>query len=140
NDTFGEFVNKRLSGAETEITSTVDRANFIINVASTEGFADSGEIYIGNECLAYSSKSSTTFSITRRGKYSPMGCAESGFGGERFAGHHRRSKDPNHVQLNPIVSQLPRTWLGKRAALYIHTWSGGKLNGLVNAQIGRASC
>jgi hypothetical protein len=134
NDTFGTFVARRLSGAETEITATVDRDDTTINVASTTGFTNSGEIYIGTECVGYSGKTGTTFTGLTRGKFSPVGCAPSGNGGDRFPNHHRYGVDARYIQRQPVVTQLPRVWLGKRVSIHLHTWDGSNLNSLANSQ------
>jgi hypothetical protein len=72
-----------------------------------------------------------------RGKYSPFGCDEDGSGGARFANHHRVSYDANHVQMQPLVTQLPRTWMGKRVGVWIHctTDDGTHLNSKADAQL-----
>jgi hypothetical protein len=133
-DTFGTFINRRLSGAETEVSATVDRDDTVINVRSTTGFTSSGEIYLGTECVGYSGITATTFTGCTRGKYSPVGCAPSGNGGDRFPNHHRYGVDARYIQRQPIVTQLPRTWLGKRVSIHLHTWNGSSLNSLANSQ------
>lgn len=134
-DTFGTFINKRMSGAETEITATVDRNDTTINVKSTTGFASSGEVHIGTECIGYTGITATSFTGCTRGKYSPIGCDSSGSGGSRFAAHHRFGVDSRYVQRQPVVTQLPRVWLGKRVSVYLHTWDGSALNVRSDAQL-----
>lgn len=136
-DTFGTFVNKRLSGAETELATTADRNDTTLTVKSTEGFASSGEVYIGTECIGYSGKTATTFTGCTRGKYSPLACDSTGSGGARFGGHHRVGVDARYIQRNPIVSQLPRRWIGKRVAVRLHTWdaAAATLNSATDAQL-----
>jgi hypothetical protein len=121
-DTFGIFVNRRAGSAETEITATLDRNDTTLAVAATQDFTSSGEVYIGTECIGYTGKTGTTFTGCTRGKYSPFGCGTSGSGGRRFANHHRVGQDVNHVQMRPVVSELPRVWVGKRVGVWLHTW------------------
>ena len=137
NDTFGILVNKRAAGAETTLTATVDRNDTTLNVASTANFASSGTVYIGTERIAYTGKTATSFTGCTRGMYSPFGCDSSGSGGSRFANHHRIAVDTNHVQLNPVVSEQPRVWIGKRIGVWLHTWNEatGALNTHANAQL-----
>jgi hypothetical protein len=131
-DTFGVFVNKRAAGAETEITATIDRDDTSIAVSGTTDFASSGEVYIGTECVGYTSTDATHFLGCTRGKYSPLTAGTSGSGGNRFANHHRLGSDPYHVQMRPIVSEQPRVWVGKRVAVRLHTWDA--INQSINSR------
>ena len=131
-DVFGKYLWRRGGGDETTITSTVDRNDTTVNVKSTAEFPASGEIYIGTECIGYTGKTAATFTGCTRGKYSPFGTAISGTGGVRFGNHHRVGTDNNHVQMNPVVSSLPRVWLGKRVAVRLHTWDA--VNQTINAR------
>jgi hypothetical protein len=121
-DTLGKLMHRKLAGSATQITATVDRNDTTITVASTANFPSSGTAYIGNECFTYTGTTATTFTGCTRGKYSPFGCAISGSGGNRFAGHHRVGADSNNVQLQPLVTSLPRNWNGKRVGVWLHTW------------------
>lgn len=132
-DVFGKFVGKRTGGAETSITATVDKDDTTIPVKYGTGLTASGEMYIGSECVGYSSRASTTVTANARGKYSPF--ASAGSGGSRFANHHRVGFDPNHVMQNPVVTQIPRMWVGKRVGVWLHTWDGTTMNSRANAQL-----
>lgn len=121
-DTFGTYISKRATGAETSLTETIDRNDTTINVKSTTNFASSGYIFIGTECIKYTGKTSTSFTGCTRGYFSPFQCASSGSGTIRFGNHHRVARDPNHVQINPVVTQLPRIWMGKRVAVWMHAY------------------
>lgn len=131
-DVFGKFVARRAGGDETTITSTVDRNDTTINVRSTSGFDSSGEVYIGTECIGYTGTTASSFTGCTRGKYSPLGAALSGSGGARFGNHHRVGTDSNHVQMNPVVSSIPRVWLNKRVVVNLHTWDA--VNQTINAR------
>lgn len=134
-DTFGSYVGKRLSGAQTILTSTHDRNDTTLNVASTTNFPSSGEAHVGVECFSYSAVGATSFTVTTRGKYSPFGCDSTGSGGSRFAGYHRKGIDSTHQSVRPLVTQLPRIWVGRRAGLWLHTWDGSSLNTRADAQL-----
>ncbi len=131
-DTFGKYVWRRAGGSETFITSTIDANDTTVNVKSTTGFASSGDIFIGNECIGYSGTTASSFTGCTRGKYSPFGSALSGSAGARLGSHHRVGTDSNHVQMNPVVSSIPRVWLGKRVAVRLHTWDA--VNQTINAR------
>lgn len=121
-DTFGRFVARRAGGYDTAITATIDNNDTTIDVKNTAGFSPSGEIYIGTECIGYTGKTATSFTGCTRGKYSPFGTAQSGSGGIRFGNPHRVGTDANQVQTRPVVSSIPRVWIGKRVAVRLHTW------------------
>ena len=137
-DTFGKFVHKRLSGAETTLAATIDRNDTTITVKSTASFPSFGTLFIGTEAIVYGGVTATTFTSCVRGVYSPFGCDASGIGGDRFANHHRwLSGDSSHPSIDPVVSQLPRTWLSKRVGVWLHTWDAGAstLNTRAEAQL-----
>ena len=134
-DTFGTFIHRRLSGAESPLTATVDRNDTTINVASTTGFASFGTIFIGTEAIVYGGVTATSFTGCVRGVYSPFTCGLDGSGGSRFANHHRVGNASNYVAMQSVVSQLPRTWMGKRVGVWLHTWDGTNLNTKAEAQL-----
>jgi hypothetical protein len=121
-DYFGTLVHRRNAGTETEITSTIGRSDTTINVKSTTGFPSSGTIYVGTETIKYSGVTTTSFTGATRGMFAPFECASSGSGGARFANHHRCAADSNHVQIAPLATTLPRTWIGRRVSVRLHTW------------------
>lgn len=135
-DAFPTFVNKRTAGGMTELTQTHDRDDTTFNVKSTASFPASGTAYIGTETFTYSGKAGTSFTGLTRGIASPFGCDSSGSGGARFANHHRRGVDIDHLQAAPLVTQLPRVWIGRRVGVYWHTWDEATqtLNSTADAQ------
>jgi hypothetical protein len=136
-DTFGVEVNRRGSGAWTTISTTIDRNDTALAIKAGASFtAAPGEAYIGTECVGYSAVAANSMTLSARGKYSAEGVASSGSGSTtRFATHHRVSKDQDQVQMNPIVSQQPRRWLGRRVYLYLHLVDAdGNLNAKADAQ------
>lgn len=136
-DAFATFVARRQGGDETTLTADADFDDTTISVKSTSEFASSGNIYIGSECIGYTGTTSTSFTGCTRGKYSPLGTADSGMGGRRFANHHAVTVDVNQVQVNPVVSSIPQSWIGKRVAVRLHTWNepDQALNTVDNAQL-----
>jgi len=142
-DVFGIFVNKRSSGGTARISSTVTRSSTTFSVGDTSGFAASGDAYIGAECFEYTGKTATTFTVSKRGKYSPFGTARTsqtwapGSGGARFASYQRIAQDIYHTQNNPTVTEVPRVWIGKRVGVWLHTWDAAtqQLNTHENAQL-----
>lgn len=127
-DTFGKFAHRRI-GAETVLTASIDRDDTTIPVASTTAFASSGEVYIGTECVAYTSKDSTNLLGCIRGKYSPVFTAAS----TRYAHDHRVVVDPNAATIRAVVSTVPRIWIGKWAHVYEHRVVDGVLDSVAEA-------
>ncbi len=135
-DSFATMVHRRLYGAETVLTDKVDRDAPSIPVATTLNFTGSGEAHCGTECFSYSSTTGTSFNVIYRGLYSPFGTESGGSGGDHFGNHHRVMVDATHAQLNPLVTQLPRTWMGRRCGIWLHTIdSDGALNSKADAQL-----
>jgi hypothetical protein len=136
-DSFQTLVHRRLSGAETVLTQTIDRNDTTINVAGTLNFTAAGDAHIGSECFSYSAKGGTSFTVSQRGKFSPFGCADGGSGGSHFGNHHRKGSDSTHTNLRPMITQLPRTWIGRRVGVWLHTYNAvtGELNSKADAQL-----
>ncbi len=141
-DAFATFVNKRLSGVKAELTQTYDRNDTTLETRGVLGsgggimFPASGTAYIGTETFTYSGISGSSFTGVTRGIASPFGCDSSGSGGSRFGGYHRYGADVGHTQAAPLVTQLPRTWIGRRVGLWMHTEdSDGVLNSKADAQL-----
>lgn len=136
-DTFGVDTHKRNASAETTLTSTVDRDDTTINVTSTTGFASSGEIWIGTECIGYTGITATSFTGCTRGKYAPLCNGNSGAG---WAQTHRvgaATSAAHNVQLKPRVTNIPVKWIGKWVAVYLHRFDASipALNSKDNAQL-----
>ena len=136
-DTLGTFIARRQGGDATTLTATVDRNDTTIPVKNTTEFSASGTVYIGTEAISYTGKTASSFTGCTRGLYSPFGTALSGTGGIRFGNHHRVGSDINHVQMNPVVSSIPRVWIGKRVSVRLHTWDAANstINSRAEAQL-----
>ena len=133
-DTFGIDVNRRAAGWESELTAEANRTEDTITVQSTAGAASSGVAYIGTEAIAYSGKTATTLTGLTRGKWSPFGNGSTTSDG-RFAQHHRVGLSASSVQLAPLVSAQPRTWIGRWVGLWMVRSSGGTLDTVAQAQL-----
>lgn len=127
NDTFGIDTHRKTAGAETFLTSTVGASpdDDTLTVSSASNFDTTGTAYIGNEAILYSGKTATTLTGCTRGVYAPFANDTSGsfFAAGRFAQHHEVDSDPNAIRLKPVVSEQPRTWLGRWMGLWLHRWS-----------------
>jgi hypothetical protein len=136
-ESFGVEVNRRGVGSWTTLSATIDRNDTALAIRSNLGFAAGPEdAHIGCECIEYSGTAASSMTVTTRGKYTAIGCHASGSGGSRFADHHRVALDQNHVQSNPLVSEQPRRWIGRRANLYLHVVDeNGALNSKANAEL-----
>ena len=133
---FGSAVFKRVTGAETVLTAPLDRDTTTVDVKSTTGFpAAPNSVFIGVERIYYTGKTATTFTGCSRGMYSPFETHSggSGYAAGFFGETHRFSPDDD-TQQAPVVSQLPRTWIGRRVAVHLHTISDGALNSKSDSQ------
>lgn len=134
-DTFGIDTHRRSGGNETYLSASLDRNDTTVTVLSASAFAGSGEIHIGTECIAYTGTTSSTFTTCTRGKYSPFQCDVSGTGGSRFGRDHTVRTDSNSVNLQPIVSSIPRTWKGRFVGIWAHRVVGGVLDTKAEAEL-----
>jgi hypothetical protein len=134
--TFGIDTHRRGAGSWTTLRATIDRNDTALTISSNAGFDASGEAHIGTECIQFSGTTSSTMTVSVRGKYTAVGCHSSGSGGSRFAEHHRVSLNQHMVQSNPMISEQPRRWIGRRANLYLHIVDeNGNLNSKANAEL-----
>ncbi len=130
----GIDVGKTSALPETELTATIDRNDTTINVKRADDFtAATSEAFIGNECFAYSAKTSTTFTASIRGKYSPF---TPGGTGTRWAGHHRvGGSGANGTNTPPLVTQTRRQWEGALVGVWEHRIVDGVLDTKAEAQL-----
>ena len=129
-DTFGIFVHKRAGGHETVMAAgaSMDCNDLTLNGRHASGFAASGTVYVGPEAMDYSSVTGGgAFTISQRGAHSPFQ-TESGV---QFARTHKASDpttstgDPVGVTVPPLISDEPRSWIGKWVGVWILRNSGG---------------
>lgn len=125
-DDFGILTHRTAGGAETELTATLDRDDADVSVLDTSAFPDSGEFHIGTECIAYleANVTSTKFASTTRGMYSPFGTSS----GSRYTHDHRVEPVPYAPNLAPRVTQYPRSWAGRWAGIWLHTYDENGIN------------
>lgn len=141
-DTFGIDMHRTDDGAETLLEETVDRIAPLF-VGLVDGFALIGEAHVGTECFSYGFTAGRRFQPTlgevagsNRGKYVAFGVDDSTatYGSIRFAEHHRVATQNNGVVFQPVVSEQPRIWKGRRVSLWQHVYeSDGSLNTKANA-------
>jgi hypothetical protein len=130
-DQFGIDTHRSNAGAETTLRSTLDRNDTSIDVVRTAGLT-SGVVSIGTETIAWSAKPddhTLTSSTSSRGRYSHV------YGSTRFADHHRCVTSSNGVRLEPVVSEQPRIWIGRRVGVWMHRVSGGTIDSATEAQL-----
>lgn len=130
----GVVTHRTAGGAETELTVSIDQDDTTITVQDTSAFPSSGTVHIGTEAVAYTGKTSTTFTGCTRGKHSPFGTAT---GSSRYAHNHRVGvAGPYSPPIQPRVTQYPRTWIGRWVGLWVHGYeSDGTLQTKANAQL-----
>lgn len=94
----------------TWITADVTTATTTISVASTQGFASSGFLYVGRETMAYTSTTSTSFAVgsaANRGKFgSPVQ-------------HHWFTGNGNAAVANPEVTTAAPEFIGRTATVWL---------------------
>lgn len=123
-DQFGITVGKRTGGHETALTqvAAVDCNDLSVPCRHALDFAASGQIFVGNETMNYSSVSGAgTFTISQRGVYSPFQTETPA----RFAHSHRSTDpstttgDPIGVTIPPVVSDEITKWTGRWVGVWI---------------------
>lgn len=126
-DVVGETVFKRTGGTETAITAAVDCNDTSITTLRADDFGATGNVYLGPETMAYSSRDTGTdvFTISTRGLY-PAFATDTD---SRFARTHKPlTSSENDIGIPPLVSSEPRTWVGRWVAIYVHANRDGVLD------------
>lgn len=111
-DRFGIDVARIEYGAKCFLVSDLEADDLSMTVTDTSDFTSSGDLYVNNERMTYSAKTTTSFTLTDRAVYDVLA---NGAGRAHYV-----SDSASHVQIRPVVSQYPRSWLGRRVALYMH--------------------
>lgn len=125
-DTFGIDVARPAFGAKTWLSAAIDANDTTITVKDTTAFTSSGTIYIGTERIAYTGKTATTFTGCTRGKYSAFN--RDGVTTNEFGRAHNIPSWDFNVQIQPIVSQYPQTFIGRWVGLWMHRKRAGVLD------------
>ena len=131
NDTFGIDTHCKSAGESTVLTADATATDTTITVADTSSFGSSGSFYIGTEHIAYSGKTSTTFTGCTRGKYSPFGAGAT----TRFGEFHRIGRTHSGPKIEPTITQIPRSWLGRWIGVWAHRVVAGVLDVKAQAQL-----
>lgn len=106
------------SGNATYLTSNVPAGSTsAINVKSTTGFASSGNIYIGDEVIGYTTTTVTTFATITRAKYT---INQTDSGGQFSSSHLIGANVTTSATTAPAVTDYPRTWYGRWVHLFLH--------------------
>lgn len=80
-----------------------------MTVDSTSGFASSGTLYLGRETMTYTSKTATTFNVTARTLYDPVGYGDTVY--------RHNSNLPSAPR---VVADHPRNFIGRYVQVYAH--------------------
>jgi len=137
NDTFGKAVFKTKPTFVTRLTGTFQPSadgSGTINVKSTAGADASGDVYIGGQKFSYSSTGPGTFTVGAAGsnKHSPF----SANGTNKFSKPATHPENLNSdVGPSPKVQNVPRTWIGRNVALYVHRINGTAVDVRAQAQL-----
>jgi hypothetical protein len=137
-DPFGVDTGRSTAGNETILdpgtNQGIDNDDTTATVRSTANFPASGTVYIGTETIAYTGKTATTLTGLTRGKFASFAVS----GGTRFGHQHRVRLDENAVQLAPLVTDQPRSWLGRWVGAWLHRYDHG--TGLMNTKANAQLC
>lgn len=126
-DTFGKLVFGSGAGFETFQNGAIDNNDATVTVLSNSTFAASGPLYMGAEHVTYSAKGgSTTFTGCTRGRFAPFKANTESE--QRFGRQHRQPSIGAGIVRKPIVSSLPRTWVGRWVRLQAHRDVAGTLD------------
>lgn len=127
-DTFGVLVAKTADNVDSELTAELNATGTTITVRDSGQFAAApGTLFIGTECITYSAKpTTTTLTASARGKFSPFKANTEST--TRFGRAHRIGLSGNRVNVPPIVTQEPRSWVGRWVDVRMHVRGEGGLN------------
>lgn len=125
-DTFGIDVARPAFGAKTWLDADIDADDTTITVKDTTAFTSSGSIYIGTERIVYTGKAGTTFTGCTRGKYSAFN--RDGVTTNQYGRAHYIPTWDTNVQIQPLVTQYPQTFIGRWVGLWMHRKRAGVLD------------
>lgn len=131
-DPLGVAVARSDAGAETFLRSPKLPGGSVVDVASTVNFpAAPGAFHIGTEAYTYSGKSATQFTGVTSGLYAPFGTKTS----SRFEHTHRIAGLGDGPQIEPVVSEQHRSWIGRWVGLWVHRVVDGGIDNRDQAQL-----
>lgn len=122
-DQFGIDVSRPAIGAKTWLSTACDANDTTIYAKDTSAFASSGTIFIGNERIIYTGKTATSFTGCTRGVYAPF--RRNGVSAYEFGKSHDLPVFDNQVQILPVITQYPPTFIGRWVGLWMHRTRGG---------------
>lgn len=125
-DRFGIDVARPAFGAKTWLGADIDANDTTITVKDTTNFTASGVIYIGTERISYSGKTATTFTGCTRGTYAPFN--RNGSTSHEYGRAHAVPEYDFNVQILPLVTQNPQTFIGRWVGLWMHRKRAGVLD------------
>lgn len=94
----------------------IDADATTINVDSATAMPASGTAYMGQETLTYGGKTGTSLTTVQKGLYPCVDAAATYFG------HTYKRPEIQASGAHMHVGTVPFSWVGRRAALYVHTW------------------
>lgn len=130
-DRFGIDVARPAFGAKTWLSAAIDANDTTITVKDTTAFTSTGTIYIGTERIVYTGKTATTFTGCTRGKYSAFN--RDGVTTNEFGRAHSIPSWDFNVQIQPLVTQYPQTFIGRWVGLWMHRKRAGVLDSKAEA-------
>jgi hypothetical protein len=134
-DTFGIAVWKLKPSFKTRLTalfSPASNGTGTMTVKQTTAAASSGALFYGGRQFKYSAKGGTSFTVSSANHYAPF----AGSGGAKYVPPHAvASGEFAQTVANPKVQDCPRTWNGKKVALYLHRIVGGVCDTPAQAQL-----
>lgn len=122
-DQFGIDVSRPAIGAKTWLSTACDANDTTIYAKDTSAFSASGTIFIGNERIIYTGKTATSFTGCTRGVYAPF--RRNGVSAYEFGKSHDLPVFENQVQILPVITQYPSTFIGRWVGLWMHRTRGG---------------
>lgn len=122
-DQFGIDVSRPAIGAKTWLSTACDANDTTIYAKDTSAFSSSGTIFIGNERIIYTGKTATSFTGCTRGVYAPF--RRNGVSAYEFGKSHDLPVYDNQVQILPVITQYPPTFIGRWVGLWMHRTRGG---------------
>ncbi len=134
-DTFGIAVHKLKPTFKTRQTAVFTPAadgSGTLDVKQTTGLPASGSLYYGGRQLKYTATSSTTVTVSTSNHYAPF----AGDGGNRYSPAHQIPAGQFlDTASPPKVQDTPRTWIGKKVALYLCRVVNGVVDSPSQAQL-----
>jgi hypothetical protein len=135
-DRFGIDTHASGAGDETVLEVSIDCNDATITAASVDAFDASGDIHIGVERIAYSSRDTGadtfTVALSGRGKFSPFKADTEV--AQRFGRQHRVLNTMPSIPTRHVITDAPRVWVGRNVGVWLHRVVGTTLDTRAEAQ------